>query len=59
MSQLGLTSNLWDIFGFQTFLKNVDPPPPLTKLGHFLISDISYKANMAKQAGAELGQAQV
>ena len=27
-------SDIWDIFEFQTFLKNVDPPP-LTKLGHF------------------------
>ena len=30
MSQLGLTpppSDIWDIFEFGTFLKNVDPPP--------------------------------
>ena len=27
-------SDLWDIFEFQTFLKNADPPL-LTKLGHF------------------------
>ena len=49
MSQLGLTpppSDIWDIFEFGTFLKNVDPPP-LTKLGHFWISDISYKGNIA------------
>ena len=37
MSQLGLApppSDLWDIFEFGTFLKDVDFPP-LTKLGHF------------------------
>ena len=37
MSQLGLTpppSDLWDIFEFGTFLKNV-APPLFTKLGHF------------------------
>ena len=49
MSQLGLTppSDLWDIFEFQTFLKNADPTP-LTILGHFWISDNSYKSNIAK-----------
>ena len=47
MSQFGLTLRIWDIFEFQTFFKNADPPP-LTKLGHFWISDISYKGNNAK-----------
>ena len=44
MSQLGLTpppSNLWDIF------EKCWPPHPLTKLGQFWISDISYKGNIA------------
>ena len=45
MSQLGLTppppSNIWDIFEFQTFLKNVDPPPSdqigtFSNVRHFL-----------------------
>ena len=37
MSQLGLTppSDLWDIFEFGTFLKNVDPPPSY-QIGTFL-----------------------
>ena len=38
MSHLGLTpppSNLWDIFKFQTFLINVDPPPS-DQIGIFL-----------------------
>ena len=37
-SQLGLIpppSDLWDIFEFQTFLKNVDPPPSY-QIGTFL-----------------------